>query len=74
MKKVKFIGTEVVKLCYDLTYNKSYDVISSVELSNDILFIIINDIGRKSPFILSSGYFTDDTLEYRNDVIDNILT
>lgn len=67
MRKVKFSYKDKL---YSLTNGKVYDV---VELRDDY-FKIINDVGLEYGIMISNNLFIDVTSEYRNELIDEILT
>ena len=67
MRKVKFSYKDKL---YSLTNGKVYDV---VELRDDY-FKIINDVGLEYAIMISNNLFIDVTSEYRNELIDEILT
>jgi len=74
MRKVRYIPTD--SMCYDdITVGKVYDVILDLD---DYYILIDNDKGERDFFFIYSigGIleFPDVTNEYRNEIIDGILT
>lgn len=82
MIKVKCINNEhnsaisnvYIRNHYKLTENKVYDVIEYLKSDTYDSFYIINDVGSKIGFQVASRNFIDVSVEYRNAVIDDILT
>lgn len=68
MRKVRYKYNDIYLI--GLTDNKVYDV---VELGDDY-FKIINDEGTEYGIMIYNKLFTDVTSEYRNELIDEILT
>ncbi len=76
MKKVKFKGGTRYDLTKDKVAALLYDVVKYVIDTNSI--ILRNDIGVYDKYYLNNPIakvcFEDATLQYRNEVIDEILS
>lgn len=74
MRKVRYIPEENMAAYKSLTINKVYDVIDYV----DRTIVLLADDGVVKYFYMYSGYetleFINVTHEYRNEIIDNILS
>lgn len=73
MKRVKYISGKAI----NLTLGKIYDVID--HKYNYCNFLLKNDIGYidwygSIGFVINQSYFVDATNEYRNNIIDDILS
>ena len=80
MRKVVYVYTGKYGYNTSLTIGKTYDVISyrkNKDFMHEVI-VLNNDYGNNEWFFLYAGYntpfFEDVTSEYRNEIIDGILT
>lgn len=83
MKKVRYNFTLPEYKKYGLSNNEVYDVIEYLNSGSGLYWddiCLINDYGEEYLYNLTEGYndresvFTDVTTEYRNEIIDDILS
>lgn len=76
MKKVKFNKCDFSGN-FNLTTDKIYDVIKSINVFEGVWidkYVITNDVGLDVVFRKSNMFFTDVTEQYRNEMINEILS
>lgn len=81
MRKVKYVGNHIHIAYSNLTFGSIYDVLEYYPCYDDHNMdrvVILDDIGERLDLIVTDifGNFIlkDHTIEYRNDIINNILS